>query len=202
MKFAQVAVGTLVVVHFIVLLGACYQAAMQPPTVETETTTYPAYDRGEWGRWKDADRDCQDARQEVLVAESTEPVTLDEKGCKVLSGVWECPFTGKRILDPGLIDIDHMVALREAHVSGGHAWDKAHKLAYFNDLTHPEHLIAVDRSANRSKGSRQPHEWLPPNDAYRCEYLRAWVTVKTEWALETDCEEARELAKLMAQYCR
>jgi hypothetical protein len=172
---------------------------MQPTTAET---VVPDYDRSEWGRWKDADKDCQDSRQEVLAAESTEPVTWDERGCRVLSGVWKCPYTGKTITDPGLLDIDHVVALREAHYSGGHGWDKAHKLAYFNDLAHPDHLIAVDRSANRSKGSKQPHEWLPPNDAYRCEYLRAWAGVKAEWALETDCEEARELVGLMAQYCR
>jgi hypothetical protein len=173
---------------------------MQPSTTDVVvTTTTPLYDRGEWGRWTDADKDCQDGRQEVLAAESTEPVTWDERGCKVLSGAWTCPLTGERFTDPSKLDIDHVVPLREAHDSGGHAWPKERKRAYFNDLGNPDHLMATSASANRSKGSRQPHEWMPTRN--QCNYLRAWVGVKQNWDLEIDCEEARQLAQLLAKHC-
>jgi hypothetical protein len=173
---------------------------MQPSTTDAVvTTTTPLYDRGEWGRWTDADKDCQDGRQEVLAAESTEPVTWDERGCKVLSGAWTCPLTGERFTDPSKLDIDHVVPLREAHDSGGHAWPKERKRAYFNDLGNPDHLMATSASANRSKGSRQPHEWMPTRN--QCSYLRAWVGVKQNWDLEIDCEEARQLAQLLAKHC-
>ena len=116
------------------------------------------------------------------------------------SGVWNCPYTGKRITDPGLIDVDHLVPLREAHLSGGHSWPQDQKRLYFNSLDNPNHLRAVDRSANRSKGSRQPHEWLPTENV--CQYLRDWVTVKLAWSLESDCDEARAVSAMLVEHCR
>ena len=47
----------------------------------------PEYDRGDWKHWVDSDGDCQDARQEVLVAESLEQVTFEtDRGCRVETG--------------------------------------------------------------------------------------------------------------------
>jgi hypothetical protein len=169
---------------------------MQPPTAEA----LPEYNRDDWGRWEDADRDCQDTRQEVLIAESLDPVQLDERGCKVLSGRWIGPYTGKEFTDPGLLDIDHVVPLLEAHLSGGYAWTPEKKEQYFNSLDNPAHLRAVDRSANRSKGAKQPHEWLPEKNV--CQYLQDWVTIKVAWSLEYDCEEAQQLANLLVEHCR
>ena len=185
----------------LVLVGCCPQQPVPPPTAEGETVV-PDYNRDDWGRWKDEDHDCQDTRQEVLIAESLDPVTLDEKGCRVLTGRWVCPYTGKTFTDPGLLDIDHILPLREVHYSGGWAWTKEQKEHYFNYLDNPDHLRAVDRSANRSKGSRQPDEWLPPNQAFVCEYLRDWTATKIAWNLEIDCDEGRSLSALFAGHCR
>ena len=84
----------------------------------------PDYNRRDWRHWIDADKDCQDARQEVLIEESVSLITFtDTKQCRVESGEWLAPFTGTVVTDPRKLDIDHLVPLANAHRSGGHAWD-------------------------------------------------------------------------------
>ncbi|WP_245730795.1 HNH endonuclease family protein [Pseudohongiella acticola] len=130
-----------------------------------------------------------DTRHEVLLSASRIPATLDAGGCNVLSGEWYDPFTGQVFTDPGELDIDHMVPLEEAHGSGAHAWGSDRKRAYANDLLNAKSLIAVSASANRSKGSRGPAEWLPPNTAHHCEYVRNWTEVKHRHGLDVDDAE-------------
>lgn len=143
------------------------------------------YDPSLFGGWVDTDRDCQDTRQEVLIEESLEPVKLDKSGCKVLSGLWYCPYTNQYFTDPSLLDIDHLVPLAEAYRSGANKWDRERRKAYANDLELKSALIAVYRSANRSKGDKDPAEWMPENQEYWCEYIKSWMEVKQKWGLTT-----------------
>lgn len=163
------------------------------------STPIPAYDRAEWHpRWLDADKDCQDTRQEVLIAESKTTPVLDAKGCRVVSGTWVDPYTGNTFVDPAKLDIDHVVPLHEAHVSGGWGWAVEQKRAYANDLTDPETLQAVFNGANRSKGDRNPGDWMPTNVGYRCEYMKLWLRVKERYGLTLTVKEARAL---LAERC-
>ena len=158
----------------------------------------PKYDRGEWRHWADEDRDCQDARQEVLIAESETPVkyTNDDR-CRVASGSWEGPFTGEFFIDPGSLDVDHMVPLANAHRSGGWAWSEDKKREYANDLTYEGHLIAVQASANRAKGSKGPDDWKPPDLTYWCQYAIDWITIKNAWELTATESEADALSDML-----
>lgn len=147
------------------------------------------FQRALYRHWVDADGDCRDTRQEVLIAESLDPPRLDAAGCKVIAGRWYDPFTGATLTDPALIDIDHRVPLAEAHRSGGHAWDAGRRQAFANDLTHPDTLIAVDRSANRSKADGDPLSWMPPAIGYWCPYAARWRATKARWELQEDLLE-------------
>lgn len=155
----------------------------------------PQYDRTAWGRWADADGDCQDARAEVLIAESLAPVQLDRRGCRVLKGLWRCPYTGRLLTDARQVEVDHVVPLKEAHDSGGARWPAWRKRAYYSDLA-PEHLAAVSKRANRQKGARDPARWLPQQG--QCSYLQAWAAIKARWGLGMDPAERTAVAHGLA----
>ena len=178
-----------------------------PPTPETLDLSLtiaeplddlPRYDRDDWRHWTDDDSDCQDTRQEVLVAESRSRVTyVDDRQCRVESGRWWDPYTGAVLTDPGDLDVDHLVPLANAHRSGGWAWSEERKRLFANDLGYGAHLIAVTASANRAKGARGPEEWRPPDQSYWCEYATAWSRVKRAWDLTVTHAEAMALREML-----
>ncbi|HVG48190.1 MAG TPA: HNH endonuclease family protein [Rubellimicrobium sp.] len=157
------------------------------------------YDREAWPHWTDSDSDCQDARQEVLAAESLEAVRWDSGGCAVVSGLWHDSYTGETFRDPRALDVDHLVPLAEAYRSGGRDWDVTRRAAYANDLGDPRTLIAVSASANRSKGDQGPEEWLTPEGDYRCRYIANWVAVKVRWSLSMDERERVTVGNLLRE---
>lgn len=136
------------------------------------------YDLSEWRHWLDEDGDCQGARQEVLVRDADGPLTFrdrfERRECIVELGLWIDPFGGSSWTSPSDLDIDHMVPLRNAHFPGGWRWSRERKRAFANDLSDPEHLLAVRNGLNRLKADRSPEEWLPPATAAHCWYVRTW----------------------------
>jgi len=93
------------------------------------------YDRSEFGHgWDDKDGDCQDSRAEALIATSTTPVRFaDDERCRVVSGRWISPFTGKVIQNASNIDIDHVVPLAWAWERGANEWSRSERERFAND---------------------------------------------------------------------
>ena len=134
-------------------------------TIASISTDIPEYSRTQWDHWTDEDGDCQDARQETLISESLIAVTFEsERKCRVETGRWYGAFTSIYVEEPGDLDIDHLVPLKNAHDSGGWAWSAARKEQYANYLGDQDHLIAVTKGANRSKGAKGPEDWRPPDE--------------------------------------
>ena len=153
-------------------------------TVAEVPADIPDYDRDDWRHWTDEDGDCQDARQEVLIEESLEPVTYEtDRECRVATGQWWAPHLGHHLGNPSHIDVDHHVPLKNAHLSGGWAWSPAEKERYANYLGEENHLIALSSRHNRSKGARGPEEWAPPDNALWCDYASDWAEIKERWNL-------------------
>ena len=167
-------------------------------TVAPMPTDIPKYERKDWKHWEDHDGDCQDARQEALIAESLVSVTFEtDRQCRVESGRWYGAFTGAYFEDPGDVDVDHMVPLKNAHNSGGWDWSPAMKEEYANNLGDDDHLIAVQDNANQSKGARGPDEWMPPDETYWCQYAQDWAEIKARWKLTMTDPEAEAVVEML-----
>ena len=160
---------------------------------QTSQASDRAYDRDLYGGWGDADSDCQDMRDEVLVAQGSE-IKLSGDGCEVIGGVWRGSYPGNTFTDPRELHIDHVVPLKEAHVSGARAWPASKRHRFANN---PGNLLAVEAGANMSKGSRGPSDWLP--ETGQCVYVRQWVAVKRKWDLEMDRLERESVERLLAE---
>jgi hypothetical protein len=146
------------------------------------------YRRAEWlPRWPDADGDCQNLRAEILITRSLVPVATNRNGCRVLSGLWLGTYTGRTFTRADRVDIEHIVALSEAHRLGGSEWSRVRKLQLATDRIN---LLVVDRSENRRKGDRGPDRYMPP--AHQCHYLQFWrARVLAKYRLRSPADDAK-----------
>ena len=159
------------------------------------------YDRDEFGQaWLDADRNGCDTRNDALRTALTnlaiEPGT---HGCVVLAGDLADPYTGHPIHfvrgDGTLVDIDHVVALGNAWVTGAFRWPIRERAALAND---PMNLLPVDASANRQKGDGDAATWLPANKSYRCSYVSRQVSVKAKYGLWVTAPEKAAMDRVLS----
>jgi 5-methylcytosine-specific restriction endonuclease McrA len=149
----------------------------------------PEYDRDAFGDgWDDADDDCQNTRQEILLRDLVD-VALTTDGCDVTAGTLHDVYTGEVIpfqrgqTTSDAVQIDHVIPLSYAWQAGAWQWGEAERKAFSND---PANLRAVDGPTNNSKGDRGPSRWLPPSTNAHCAYAASWRTVTGSYALVLD----------------
>ncbi|MGJ4153359.1 HNH endonuclease family protein [Corynebacterium macclintockiae] len=143
------------------------------------------YSRAEFGqRWKDIDRNGCDQRNDILARDLTN--VYAPKGCKVLSGDLDDPYTGQLIhfvrgqKTSQAVQIDHVVALADAWQKGAQQLSPERREQFAND---PLNLLAVDGPSNMQKGAGDAATWLPANKSFRCTYVSIQVRVKAEYQL-------------------
>lgn len=157
----------------------------------TARETLIGYARDKFKLWVDADHDCQDTRSEVLRQENLGKIT---GSCAVKTGTWVSYYDNQTFTQASQLDIDHLVPLAEVWQSGAKKWSADKREAYANDLADPRTLVAVSAHENRSKGDRDPAEWMPIDGA--CKYLKQWVAVKIRWTLKANPAEKTALTRL------
>ena len=163
-------------------------------SLPTRPATSSGYARSKFRHWITQSDGCS-TREAVLIRDA---ITVSARGCRVVSGEWFSPYDGTTSSVSSRLDIDHMVPLKEAWVSGASSWSPARRQAFANDLGWRGSLIAVSASSNRSKGDRDPARWMPTNTGYWCTYLFDWVDVKYRWSLTVDPAEKQAIAKDLA----
>ena len=148
--------------------------------------------------WIDADGDCQNARQETLVAEALAPIVwTTASNCTASTGRWYSYFDGVTFTSASQVSIDHMVPLAEAWDSGASSWTAQRRQDFANDIGDTRALNAVGISVNSSKSDSDVAQWLPALE--RCRYYSDWVAVKLRWGLSIDAAELTALNGLATQ---
>lgn len=156
------------------------------------------YGRAKFPHWRDANGDGCDTRQAVLISESRIEASREDD-CTVTHGRWRSMYDEERWGNPSDVDIDHVVALREAWVSGAYGWSRSTRAKFANDLRFRPSLRAVTDNVNQSKGDRDPAEWMP--DQATCRYVINWVQVKYRWRLKANRAERAAIADHLSGDC-
>lgn len=156
-----------------------------------------------FGRWINdpTDDTCMNTRARVLVRDSVGTVSFRHgKQCVVDTGVWNDPYAGVQVATAKEIQIDHIVPLKNAYVSGAWQWDYKTRCLYANYLGYKGHLVSAGGRENMSKGDRAPDKYLPTNQNYRCQYIKDWLAVKLIWKLTMTPSEVDSINQVAKSY--
>lgn len=140
-----------------------------------------------------AENDCSryDRSHYSYSSRALEKTIQDESG--QVSNGWYAPYEAK-ILHSHQSDVEHIVAAKEAHVSGlCDPARRAERKAFANDLMN---LTLASTSVNRGKSDKDAAEWLPEHGV--CEYVKSVVFVKRAYNLTVDKAEGERLDAVIA----
>lgn len=146
------------------------------------------YTRDEFGpAWADTDHNGCDTRNDILARDLTgETFKPGTNNCVVATGKLADKYTGTTINfvhgqdTSSDIQIDHIVPLSDAWQKGAQQLSADQRKELAND---PLNLMAADGPTNSAKGDKDAATWLPPNKAFRCEYVERQTDVKAKYAL-------------------
>jgi hypothetical protein len=159
------------------------------------------YSREEFGpSWSDVDHNGCDTRNDILARDLTGE-TLEPNNCVVLTGTLADKYTGTTInfvrgnKTSTLVQIDHIIPLSLAWQTGAQQISADQRKQLAND---PLNLMAADGPTNGAKSDKDAATWLPPNKAFRCEYVARQTAVKAKYKLWMTQPEHDAIAGILA----
>lgn len=124
------------------------------------------------------------------------PQDIETQVIRIQGGLFS-PYDGTCFRSRRQSDIEHLVALAEAHRSGMCERSRQQKTAFAAD---PLNLTLATPHLNRGeKLAKDAAEWLPEEN--RCWFAHRVVQVKTKYGLSVDRAEASALRKVLRN-CR
>ena len=131
-------------------------------------------------------------RRDYPYAQSVEAGIVASMGERIYG-----PYTGRYFASTGQTDVEHIVAVSEAHDSGLCAAGPAIRRRFASD---PLNLTlaapAVNRCGPAGKCAFDAAEWLPPMN--RCWFAARVVAVKRKYGLTVDRREAAALERVLS----
>jgi hypothetical protein len=160
------------------------------------------YTRDEFGpAWADVDGNGCDTRNDILArdltSETFEPST---NNCVVVTGTLADKYTGTSVIftrgqdTSSDVQIDHIVPLSDAWQKGAQQLNADQRKQLAND---PLNLVATDGPTNGVKGDKDAATWLPPNRAFRCEYVARQTAIKAKYNLWVTQAEHDAIATIL-----
>lgn len=151
---------------------------------------------GGWLR-DSTDGACLNTRGKVLIRDSVSNVTYTPNGCTVDTGGWDDPYTARMHTSAKDIQIDHVVALKNAYMTGAHEWNFKKRCLYANFLGNSFHLLSVNGKENLKKSDSTPSGYVPPNKDFTCEFIKDWLHIKLIWSLRTTPKEQAAIMNII-----
>lgn len=164
-----------------------------PKTGDTE------FKRTHFGDGWESQAGC-DVRNIILRRDLTN-IQTDEEGCKIISGQLNDPYTGKIVVftrgasTSDDVQIDHVVSLSNAWQTGAQALTYEQRVQFAND---PLELLAVDGPANQQKSDSDAASWLPPNKAFRCQFVARQIAIKAKYHLWVTSPEKEAMLRVLS----
>lgn len=132
-----------------------------------------------------------DTRNDILNRDLLEKTYVSISRCAtaVATGVLLDPYTSVMVpftrgnQTGAAVQIDHLVPLALAWDLGARSWPDEMRTRFAND---PANLIAVQGQANQDKGDKEPALWMPPNEAFHCQYAIQFIAVLRGYGLPVD----------------
>ena len=137
----------------------------------------------------------------IILRRDLANAALADDGCKVQSGSFSDPYTGRQIAfkrgarSSSAVQIDHVVALSNAWQTGAQQLSVEQRVSLAND---PLELLAVDGPANQQKGDGDAATWLPSNKPSRCQYIARQIAVKKKYSLWVTPPERAAMERILS----